>query len=145
MHAFELYPYIFYPQTRRSIQLLPGGEFAGRRRPKHSDRIPYDADGTGEFSRDYCGVSGIGGAKYIHCVEEACPDGGGNDAGGDGVVIEWARRPAMGSSSVGCGFDVQEVLVKCRIGRFPSTKSFYLLVSVLSGFLLFVTFFWLVA
>lgn len=79
-------------------------------------------------------MGGDEGAKYIHCVEEACQEGGGGGGGGDsaagGVVIEWARKPAVGSGDHLCaGGDVQEVLVKCRVGRFPSRKSFYLLVS----------------
>lgn len=79
-------------------------------------------------------MGGDEGAKYIHCVEEACQEGagggGGNDSAAGGVVIEWARRPAVGSGGHLCaGGDVQEVLVKCRVGRFPSRKSFYLLVS----------------
>lgn len=73
-------------------------------------------------------MCGDQGEKYVHCVEEAGE--GGGDTGGveGGVVIEWARRPVVGSGD-GSGGDVQEVLVKCRIGRFPARKSFYLLVS----------------
>lgn len=82
---------------------------------------------VGGVSRDPFGISGVGSAKYIHCVEEACPDRGDDDAGG-GVVIEWARRAVVESEARGCA-DIQEVLVKCRVGQFPSQKSFYLLVS----------------
>lgn len=73
-------------------------------------------------------MSGDDGAKYIHCVEEpGQKQGSGDDggAGGGGVVIEWARRAA----AVAGGVDLQEVLVKCRVGQFPSRKSFYLIVS----------------
>lgn len=81
----------------------------------------------GGVSRDPLGLSDVGSAKYIHCVEEASPDRDDGD-GGSGVVIEWARRAVVESEARGCA-DVQEVLVKCRVGQFPSQKSFYLLVS----------------
>ena len=72
-------------------------------------------------------MSDVGSAKYIHCVEETSPDRDDGHNGG-GVVIEWARRAVM-ESEARCCADVQEVLLKCRIGQFPSQKSFYLLVS----------------
>lgn len=86
--------------------------------------------GVGGVSRESYGASGEDGAKYIHCVEEPGQEQGGGDNGGSGsgggVVIEWARRAA---AAAGGGADVQEVLVKCRVGQFPSRKSFYLVVS----------------
>lgn len=106
----------------RSIQLLPGGE----PRPNLSKRVKTSTR-AGGVSRDPFGMSDVGSAKYIHCVEEARSDRDDGDAGG-GVVIEWARRAVMESETRGCA-DVQEVLVKCRVGQFPSQKSFYLLVS----------------
>lgn len=97
---------------------------------------------VGGISRESRGACEEAGAKYIHCVEEPCGreqssgDNTGGGAGGlglGGVVVEWARRPgaAAGGGAAG-GYDVQEVLVKCRVGQFPSQKSFYLLVSGLS-------------
>lgn len=106
----------------RSIQLLPGGE----PRANFSKRVKTSKR-AGEVSRDPLGMSGAGSAKYIHCVGEASPDRDDDDAAG-GVVIEWARRAVVESEVRGCA-DVQEVLVKCRVGQFPSQKSFYLLVS----------------
>lgn len=106
----------------RSIQLLPGGE----PRANFSKRVRASTR-AGGVSRDPLGMSGTGSAKYIHCVGEASPDRDDDDAGG-GVVIEWARRAVVESEVRGCA-DVQEVLVKCRVGQFPSQKSFYLLVS----------------
>lgn len=100
------------------------------RRPiKSSNRSRHGLDGD---SRQNGVVRGDEGAKYVHCVEEAGQEGGGGrkDSAAGGVVIEWARRPAVGSGGHPCaGGDVQEVLVKCRVGRFPSRTSFYLLVS----------------
>lgn len=110
----------------RSIQLLPGGG-PERRLSKHGK----GSLGVGGVSREPYGVSEDGGAKYIHCVEEAGHQQGGDDKGraGVGVVIEWARRAAAMGGDAGGGVDVQEVLVKCRVGQFPSRKGFYLLVS----------------
>lgn len=64
---------------------------------------------------------------YVHCVEEGCQGADGASVDGGGVVIEWSRRPAMGDN--GTGAEVQEVLVRCRVGQFPARKTFYLLVS----------------
>lgn len=114
----------------RSIQLLPGGG------PEHRlFKHGKGSLGVGGVSRESYGVSEDGGVKYIHCVEEAGHQQGGDDKGraGGGVVIEWARRAAaMGGGAAG-GADVQEVLVKCRVGQFPSRKGFYLLVSTRGG------------
>eukprot|EP00903_Cladosiphon_okamuranus_P007182 g6974.t1 len=102
---------------KRSIQLLPGGGPAQR-----LSKLGKGALVVGGVSRESYGTSCGDGAKYIHCVEE---QGGGDDGGaGGGVVIEWARRAA----AVAGGVDLQEVLVKCRVGQFPSHKSFYLIV-----------------
>lgn len=110
------------PWTPRSVQLLPGGGPAQR-----LAKLRKGSLGVGGVSRDSYGAPGEDGAKYIHCVEEpgqgeACGDNGG---AGVGVVIEWARRAAATAG----GADIQEVLVKCRVGQFPSHKSFYLIVS----------------
>lgn len=47
-------------------------------------------------------------------------------------MVEWARRPFLrngGSAGEGNGsFELQEILVKCRVGRFPKQMGFYLLV-----------------
>lgn len=111
-------------RLRRSIQLLPGGESG----PGFAKRGARSLSGMEGVTGESYGVPGDDGAKYIHCIEEACPEaGGGGDAEG-GVVIEWARRPVVGTGA-GTGIDVQEVLVKCRVGQFPSLKGFYLLVS----------------
>lgn len=88
--------------------------------------------GIGGISRETYAASGDRGAKYIHCVEEHGEEQGGGEkgeAGNSGVVIEWARRAAATGGGARSGFDVQEVLVKCRVGQFPSQKGFYLLVS----------------
>lgn len=74
-------------------------------------------------------------AKYLHCVEEPCAASGVEGSPG-GVVLEWATKKDMeGAAAVEGGFtgDVQEVRVKCRVGRFPSQKSFYILVSQQDG------------
>lgn len=85
---------------------------------------------SGETYREPWGVAGEGGSKYIHCVEGPNADGSGDNAAG-GVVVEWGRRPALGGGGGGSSgmVQVQEVLVKCRVGPFPSQKGFYLLVS----------------
>lgn len=106
--------------THRSIQLLPG-----QGPTQHMSRIGKGSLGVGGISRESYGASGDdGGAKYIHCVEENV-----GEQGNSGVVIEWARRAAATGGGARGGFDVQEVLVKCRVGEFPSQKCFYLLVS----------------
>ena len=83
--------------------------------------------GVGGVSQASYGASGEDGAKYIHCVEQPAKEQGGGDnvGAGSGVVVEWARRAAAAAD----GVNVQEVLVKCRVGQFPSHKSFYLVVS----------------
>lgn len=117
------------PWTHRSIQLLPGGGPA-----HHLSKLGKGLLGAGGVSRESLGASGEDGAKYIHCVEEPGHDQGGGDDGGagGGVVIEWARRPAAIGGATRGGADVQEVLVKCRVGQFPSRRSFYLVVSVVA-------------
>ncbi|CAM9877434.1 unnamed protein product, partial [Ectocarpus sp. 12 AP-2014] len=84
---------------KRSIQLLPGGG------PEHRlSKHGKGSLGVGGVSREPYGVSEDGGAKYIHCVEEAGHQQGSDDRGraGGGVVIEWARRAAaMGGGAAG--------------------------------------------
>ena len=112
------------PRTHRAIQLLPGGGPAQR-----LSKLGRGSLGVGGVSRESYGASGEDGAKYIHCVEEPGQEQGGAGNGGSGtgggVVVEWARRAAAAAG----GVDVQEVLVKCRVGQFPSRKSFFLVVS----------------
>lgn len=115
---------IFSPSTSRSLRLLPGAEpgiSPSKRAPGSTSAGAHRTDWT--YIEPW-GIDAGGSAKYFHCVEESLTGGGGQGDEG-GVVIEWARRTAPGD-------DVQEVLVKCRVGRFPSQKGFYLLVSVSS-------------
>lgn len=109
----------------RSIQLLPGE--GSRQRLSTSGKQSL---GIGGACRGSHPGSGEGGGNYIHCVEEAGQGRENPDNGG--VVIEWSRRAAAmggGGSGSGPGVDVQEVLLKCRVGQFPWQKGLYLLVS----------------
>lgn len=98
-------------------------------------KIGQGSLGVGGISRESYGTSGDGGAKYIHCVEDNGREQGAGEKGGagSGVVIEWGRRAAAAGGGARSGIDVQEVLVKCRVGQFPSQKGFYLLVSGVSA------------
>ena len=106
----------------RSIRLSLGGNPGSPlRKTGTSSRFGTEAD-----LRKKCGVSLDNGDKYVHCVEEACQKVDDISAGECGVMIEWIRRSAVEND---WGGELQEVLVKCRVGQFPGQKTFFLLVS----------------
>lgn len=96
-------------------------------------------NGNGAAPRD---PSEARGTKFVHCVEVPSASTGSEGstasaASTEGVVVEWATRRAMwGARDLAGEYggaedeDVQELLIRCRVGRFPSQRAFYLLVSL---------------